>query len=91
MSYSIDPKDWTLPGVEAIVSRVVGAAFPGAVVDMHDAGGDRSQTVAALPQIISNSGGWGTRSSQSAAPGPISDRRSPRPMPLETHPFPGHP
>jgi peptidoglycan/xylan/chitin deacetylase (PgdA/CDA1 family) len=53
MSYSIDPKDWTLPGAQAIVSRVVGAAFPGAVVDMHDAGGDRSQTVAALPQIIS--------------------------------------
>jgi peptidoglycan/xylan/chitin deacetylase (PgdA/CDA1 family) len=52
MSYSVDPKDWTLPGVQAIVSRVVGAAFPGAVVDMHDAGGDRSQTVAALPQII---------------------------------------
>ncbi len=52
MSYSIDPKDWTLPGVQAIADRVVGAAFPGAVVDMHDAGGDRSQTVAALPQII---------------------------------------
>ena len=53
MSYSVDPKDWTLPGVQAIVDRVVGAAFPGAVVDLHDAGGDRSQTVAALPQIIS--------------------------------------
>jgi len=59
MSYSIDPKDWTLPGVQAIVSRVVGAAFPGAVVDMHDAGGDRSQTVAALPQIISELRGMG--------------------------------
>ncbi len=53
MSYSVDPKDWTLPGVQMIVDRVVGAAFPGAVVDLHDAGGDRSQTVAALPQIIS--------------------------------------
>jgi peptidoglycan/xylan/chitin deacetylase (PgdA/CDA1 family) len=52
MSYSIDPRDWTLPGVGAIVDNVVGAAFPGAVVDMHDAGGDRSETVAALPQII---------------------------------------
>ncbi len=52
MSYSIDPKDWTLPGVQAIVHNVVGAAFPGAVVDMHDGGGDRSETVAALPQII---------------------------------------
>ena len=36
----------------AIVHNVVGAAFPGAVVDMHDGGGDRSETVAALPQII---------------------------------------
>ena len=52
MSYSVDPKDWTLPGVPAIVNQVVTAAFPGAVVDMHDAGGDRSETVAALPQII---------------------------------------
>ena len=52
MSYSIDPKDWTLPGVPAIVDGVVGAAFPGAVVDMHDAGGPRGETVAALPQII---------------------------------------
>ncbi len=52
MSYSIDPKDWTLPGVGAIVQAVVGSAFPGAVVDMHDGGGNRSETVAALPQII---------------------------------------
>jgi peptidoglycan-N-acetylglucosamine deacetylase len=52
MSYSVDPRDWTRPGVPAIVHAVVDAAFPGAVVDMHDGGGDRSQTVAALPQII---------------------------------------
>ncbi len=52
MSYSIDPRDWSLPGVEKIVNSVVGAAFAGAVVDMHDGGGDRSETVAALPQII---------------------------------------
>jgi peptidoglycan/xylan/chitin deacetylase (PgdA/CDA1 family) len=52
MSYSIDPRDWSLPGTQAIVDRVVGAATPGAVVDMHDGGGTRSQTVDALPQII---------------------------------------
>ena len=52
MSYSVDPRDWSLPGVPAIVNRVVGAAFPGAVVDMHDGGGSRSETVAALPQIV---------------------------------------
>ena len=54
MEYSIDPKDWSLPGTQAIVSRVVGAAFPGAVVDLHDAGGDRHETVDALPQIITS-------------------------------------
>ncbi|HEV3351504.1 MAG TPA: polysaccharide deacetylase family protein [Acidimicrobiales bacterium] len=52
MSYSVDSTDWTRPGVGAIVQAVVGAAFPGAVVGMHDGGGDRSETVAALPQII---------------------------------------
>ena len=52
MSYSVDPKDYTMPGTQAIADRVVGAAFPGAVVGMHDGGGDRSETVAALPQII---------------------------------------
>jgi peptidoglycan/xylan/chitin deacetylase (PgdA/CDA1 family) len=52
MSYSVDPKDWTNPGSAAIVARVVGAAFPGAVVDMHDAGGPRTETIQALPGII---------------------------------------
>ena len=52
MSYSVDPRDWTLPGTQAIVAAVVGSAFPGAVVDLHDSGGPRDQTVAALPQII---------------------------------------
>ncbi len=52
MSYSVDPRDWSLPGTQVIVNRVVGAAFPGAVVDLHDGGADRSETVAALPQII---------------------------------------
>ncbi len=59
MSYSIDPRDWSLPGVQSIVNSVVGAAFPGAVVDMHDGGGDRSETVAALPQIIADLEGRG--------------------------------
>ena len=59
MSYSIDPVDWTLPGTEAIVDNVVGAAFPGAVVDMHDGGGNRSETVAALPEIITDLEGEG--------------------------------
>jgi peptidoglycan/xylan/chitin deacetylase (PgdA/CDA1 family) len=38
--------------VSTIVRRVLGDAKPGAIVLLHDAGGPRSQTVAALPEII---------------------------------------
>jgi cellulose synthase/poly-beta-1,6-N-acetylglucosamine synthase-like glycosyltransferase/peptidoglycan/xylan/chitin deacetylase (PgdA/CDA1 family)/spore germination protein YaaH len=50
----IDPSDWRNPGVEQIVQRTIDGAVNGEghVVLLHDSGGDRSQTVAALPQII---------------------------------------
>ena len=35
-----------------IVHRGVGGAKPGAIMLMHDAGGNRSETIAALPRII---------------------------------------
>ncbi|MBV9838756.1 MAG: polysaccharide deacetylase family protein [Solirubrobacterales bacterium] len=50
--WSIDPSDWRRPGVGPIVSNVLSHARPGAIVLLHDGGGDRSQTLAALPQII---------------------------------------
>ena len=50
----IDPDDWQNPGVEQIVQRTIDGAVNGEghVVLLHDSGGDRSQTVAALPRII---------------------------------------
>lgn len=57
--WNVDPRDWSRPGSGAIYSRVVGAARPGAIVIMHDGGGDRSQTVAALPHIIQTLHGRG--------------------------------
>jgi peptidoglycan/xylan/chitin deacetylase (PgdA/CDA1 family) len=51
--WSADTGDYQLPGVEAIVQRALAAAQPGAIILMHDGGGDRSETIAALPQIIS--------------------------------------
>ena len=57
--WDVDPRDWSRPGTSAIYSRVVGAAHPGAIVVMHDGGGDRSQTVAALPRIIETLKGRG--------------------------------
>jgi peptidoglycan/xylan/chitin deacetylase (PgdA/CDA1 family) len=50
--WSVNPQDYYRPGALAIVSRVIDAVRPGAIVLMHDGGGDRSQTVAALPKII---------------------------------------
>jgi peptidoglycan/xylan/chitin deacetylase (PgdA/CDA1 family) len=51
--WSVDPRDWE-PGVtaKAIVQRVLGAVRPGSIIDMHDGGGDRSATLAALPAIV---------------------------------------
>ena len=49
--FSIDTQDWTLPGVTAIVRSAL-QARDGQVIALHDAGGDREQTVQALPLII---------------------------------------
>jgi cellulose synthase/poly-beta-1,6-N-acetylglucosamine synthase-like glycosyltransferase/peptidoglycan/xylan/chitin deacetylase (PgdA/CDA1 family)/spore germination protein YaaH len=50
----IDPNDWTNPGVARIVQDTLGGATEGRghVVLLHDGGGDRSQTLSALPGII---------------------------------------
>lgn len=50
--WSIDPQDWRLPGVDAIVQNVLSNVTNGSIVLMHDAGGDRSQTVAAVDILI---------------------------------------
>jgi peptidoglycan/xylan/chitin deacetylase (PgdA/CDA1 family) len=50
--WSIDSKDYERPGVEAIVDEVLANAKPGAIVLLHDAGGDRRQTIEALPRIV---------------------------------------
>jgi peptidoglycan/xylan/chitin deacetylase (PgdA/CDA1 family) len=51
--WSVDPTDWR-PGVTAtqIAHRVLRAVRPGSIVILHDGGGDRSATVAALPAIV---------------------------------------
>lgn len=51
--WTIDTEDYKRPGVDAIVRRVVSGAQPGAIVLMHDAGGPRTETIEALPQIVS--------------------------------------
>jgi peptidoglycan/xylan/chitin deacetylase (PgdA/CDA1 family) len=50
--WSLDTDDWQLPGAATIVHRVLSGAKPGSIVLMHDAGGNRSETIAALPKVI---------------------------------------
>ncbi len=45
-------EDWNLPGVSLIVSKTLYYARNGAILLLHDGGGNRAQTVAALPIII---------------------------------------
>ncbi|MEE4489324.1 glycosyltransferase [Streptomyces sp. BE230] len=47
-----DSEDWKRPGVEAIIDRATPEHGEGAVILMHDSGGDRSQTVTALGKFL---------------------------------------
>ena len=54
----VDPGDWQRPGAQAIVDRTVDEVMKGSadrsaqIILLHDGGGDRSETVAALPAVI---------------------------------------
>lgn len=50
--WTVDTNDYQMPGVSVIVHRALAGAKPGAIILLHDAGGNRAQTVAALPRII---------------------------------------
>jgi chitin deacetylase len=50
--WSADSGDWNRPGSARIARRILSQASPGGIALMHDGGGNRSQTVAALPVII---------------------------------------
>ena len=52
LKWSIDPSDYRKPGAAVIHDRILGAMHPGAVILMHDGGGDRSQTADQLRALI---------------------------------------
>ncbi|MFD9889040.1 bifunctional polysaccharide deacetylase/glycosyltransferase family 2 protein [Amycolatopsis sp. NPDC059027] len=57
----VDTEDWRRPGVDRIVANATPASGRGAVLLMHDAGGDRSETVAALDRLVPELSGAGWR------------------------------
>lgn len=63
LHWSVDPRDWSCPGVDTIVEAVLASVRPGAIVLLHDGcppdelgrgihAGLRNQTVKALSQLI---------------------------------------
>ena len=52
LGWNVDTKDFERPGAEAIVETVKRELSNGPTVLFHDAGGDRTQTVEALRQVL---------------------------------------
>jgi peptidoglycan-N-acetylglucosamine deacetylase len=52
--------DWEPPGTEVLVDRILTGLTEGAVILMHDGGGDRTQTVEAVATVVPRlrSEGW---------------------------------
>lgn len=50
--WSVDPQDWARPGTNVIIQRVLNNTRNGSIILMHDGGGNRMQTLQALPTII---------------------------------------
>lgn len=49
---NFDSQDWRRPGIAAITRNATPTGRRGGIVLMHDGGGDRAQTVAALPGLV---------------------------------------
>ncbi|MYW01940.1 polysaccharide deacetylase family protein [Streptomyces sp. SID3343] len=52
LDWSVDTRDWERPGTEKILANAKKELKPGGIILMHDAGGERSQTLAALKQLL---------------------------------------
>ena len=52
LGWSVDPRDWSRPGVISIIANIMRNTRTGSIILEHDGGGDRSQTMAALTYVI---------------------------------------
>ena len=50
--WDVDTLDWSKPGVPKILANMKREIRQASIILMHDGGGDRSQTIAALPPMI---------------------------------------
>ena len=52
LDWSVDPRDWSRPGVTSIVPNIMHNTKTGSIILEHDGGGNRSETVAALKIVL---------------------------------------
>jgi peptidoglycan-N-acetylglucosamine deacetylase len=52
LHWAVDPKDWSQPGAEQIAEVVESGTADGAIVLLHDGGGERRGTVRALTKVL---------------------------------------
>ena len=52
LDWSVDPRDWSRPGVASIIGNIMRNTKTGSIILEHDGGGNRSQTVAALKIVL---------------------------------------
>lgn len=52
LHWAVDPRDWARPGAGAIADEVAATTGRGAIVLLHDGGGERDGTVDALRRIL---------------------------------------
>jgi peptidoglycan/xylan/chitin deacetylase (PgdA/CDA1 family) len=52
LAWSVDPRDWSRPGVSAIAANIMRNTRGGSIILEHDGGGNRAQTVAALTYVL---------------------------------------
>ncbi|MEU4195183.1 polysaccharide deacetylase family protein [Kribbella sp. NPDC026611] len=58
--WDVDTNDWKKPGAASIEHAILAGARPGNIILMHDGGGNRAQTVAALDRALTtlDKQGW---------------------------------
>lgn len=52
LKWTVDPRDWARPGRRKIVTVTLNGVRTGGIVLLHDGGGRRAETVAALSQLL---------------------------------------
>jgi peptidoglycan/xylan/chitin deacetylase (PgdA/CDA1 family) len=52
LGWSVDPRDWSRPGVPFIVRTIMRNTTAGSIILEHDGGGNRAQTLAALKIVL---------------------------------------